>query len=58
MGAITPTAGANKEQIIADAEADGFRGRYLAWGAIHYWSLGMGMIGGALVITVFVSFVS
>lgn len=51
------TTNAIKVQIFADAEADKFRGRYLAWGAIHYWSLVAGMIGGALVMAVFVSFV-
>lgn len=42
MGASVPKADAQKEAILADAEKDNFRGRYLASEEVHYFSMFLG----------------
>lgn len=48
MGAKVPADNAFKAAILHEAEADRFRGHYVAWGSVHAWSMVCGAIGGAL----------
>lgn len=53
MGVNVPVDGENKAAILEAAETDNFRGSYLPWGGVHYFSMFLGtVVGGQLVYSV------
>jgi hypothetical protein len=52
MGSRVPENDAFKDEILLAAEADKYRGRYLPWGGVHYWSMSLGAVCGALAIAI------
>lgn len=56
MGTVTPQAGAFRSEIEAAAEADGYRGKYIEYGGIHYGSLLIGNACGMAIVAVLDAF--
>ncbi len=47
MGAKVTEDFANKDRILESAGADKYRGVYIPWGGVHYYSMSLGACCGA-----------
>ncbi|WP_122744925.1 hypothetical protein [Pseudomonas viridiflava] len=54
MGQISPEEDIYKEKVMKEAKSDAFRGQYLPFGGVHYWSMSFGVLAGAFGMYVFI----